>query len=228
MIARDNNKDTEIAVSGGTSGLVRVTEETAKWVAPRPLTFSEFLDRFGEDDDVELIDGAAVEKMAAQLDHERLFVWLSTILNYYVKSRHLGIVLGSRTAVEITNFRGRLPDLLFVRRENEPIVQQRAIFGTPDFVAEFVSPNDRPSDILALETDYRTIGVPEMWFIDQGRRQVRALRRQGDGSYQESEHENGVIAAAQVDGFALEVGWFWADPRPDEPTVIAGLLGQGP
>ncbi len=204
----------------------RTAEARVVWVPPRPVTFDEFLELFGEDDDVELVDGVPVEKMAAQLDHERLFVWLLRLLGGYVEGRDLGEVLGSRTAVEITGFRGRLPDLLFVRKDRLAIVRQKAVYGAPDLVVEFVSPGDRPSDIIALETDYRGIAVAEIVFVDQGRQQVRTLRRREDGSYTEAEQEAGPLALASVPGFQIETEWLWADSRPAVHATLAALLGK--
>jgi Uma2 family endonuclease len=90
-------------------------EETTKWIGPRPITFGEFLDMEGLDGHTELIDGVVVERSMVQLDHEKLLHWIYNVLSLYVDDLQLGIVLGSRTAVEIHPFRGRLPDLLFVR-----------------------------------------------------------------------------------------------------------------
>jgi len=215
-----------IGGGGGRPTFHRVAEARIAWVPDRPLPFDEFLDLFGEDDDMELIDGVPVEKMAAQLDHEKLFVWLLTLLNYFVTDRDLGLVLGSRTAVEINDFRGRLPDLLFVRRDRMTIVQQKAVFGAPDLVVEFVSPGDRPSDVIALETDYRAIGVAEVLFVDQGRQRVRALRRREDGGYDESEQSAGPLAFVTVAGFQIQTEWLWTDPRPAVRDVLAGLPGE--
>ena len=39
------------------------------YVADHPITLDEFCDLFGEDD-VELIDGVAIERMATQYSHE--------------------------------------------------------------------------------------------------------------------------------------------------------------
>jgi Uma2 family endonuclease len=205
--------------------LERVTEEWVKWVSPRPMTFAEFLERFGEDDDVELIDGVAVEKMAAQLDHEKLFAWLFRLLGDFVEARDLGMVLGSRTAVQINPFRGRLPDMLFVRKERLEIVQQKAVFGAPDLVVEFVSPDDRPSDIIARETDYRAIGVAEIWLLDQARRRVRTLRKRDDG-YEEAEQSGGTLVSETAPGFQVEVEWLWTDPRPLLRPLLDGLLDE--
>lgn len=204
----------------------RTAEARVVWVPSRPVTFDEFLDLFGEDDDVELIDGVPVEKMAAQLDHEWLFAWLFRLLGDYVEARDLGRVLGSRTAVEITGFRGRLPDLLFVRKERLDIVRQKAIYGAPDLIVEFISPGDRPSDIIALETDYRGIGVAEIVFVDQGRRQVRALRRQDSGDYTETEQDAGPLSFQTTPGFQLQTEWLWADPRPAVRETLDALFRE--
>lgn len=203
------------------------TMETRRvWLPSRPMTFAQFLDQYGENDDVELIDGVPVEKMATQLEREKLFVWLLTLMNLYVAERGLGLILGARTAVEIHDFRGRLPDLLFVRAERLDIVEQKAIHGAPDLVIELISPGDRPSDIIALETDYRAIGVAEVWFVDQQKRRVRVLRRNTDGDYAESEQDAGTLASASVKGFTLDVAHLWADPRPAVRPLLRALLGE--
>ena len=130
-------------------------------LAERPIPFPAFLD-LSADRDVELVGGVMVEKMAAQLEHEKLFAWLDRVVGTYVSHRRLGILLGSRTAVEISAYGGRLPDLLFVRSDRLEIVRERAVYGAPDLVIEIVSPNDRASDLIALETEYRGLGVPEI------------------------------------------------------------------
>src|SRR5438105_4802000 len=90
-----------------------VREETVKWVWPRPITFEEFLEVFGPKDFVELVDGVAVEQTSVGLMHEKLRGWLYTVLHIYVRGRGAGIVLGSRIAARIGEFRGRLPDVFF-------------------------------------------------------------------------------------------------------------------
>src|SRR5579862_856561 len=130
-------------------------------IADRPISFEMFLD-LNINSESELIDGVMVKKMAAQLAHEKLVAWMLTLLNAFVRHKKLGIVLSSRFTVRIDEHNARLPDLLFVREDRADIVQQRASYGAPDLVIEFISPNDRPAATIALETDYRSIGVPEI------------------------------------------------------------------
>jgi Uma2 family endonuclease len=203
----------------------KVREETTKWVGPRPLTFAQFLELYGAKDQVELVDGVVVEKSMVQLDHEKLLKWLDRVLGFYVEALRLGMVLGSRTAVEIDQFRGRLPDLLFVRQSRLEIVQQKAVYGAPDLVLEISSPNDRLSESIALETDYRAIGVLEIVFIDLGKRRVRVLRKQTDG-YSEEVLTTGVLALESMGGLALELDWFFVEPRPDQRATVDALLAR--
>lgn len=204
----------------------RVCEERTVFVSSRPISFEEFLKRYGEDDEVELIDGVVVERISAQLSHERQYAWFFSILHQYTETHQLGIVLGSRSAVRITEFRGRLPDILFVRKERLSIVQEKAIYGAPDLIIEIISPGDRRSDLIALETDYRMIGVAEIWLIDQKGRRVRVLRKRERG-YEEEILREGILRSEVVEGFWLKVEWLFTEPRPQVAEVLNLLRQQG-
>jgi Uma2 family endonuclease len=191
----------------------------------RPLTFEEFVRLFGEDDDIELVDGMVVQRVAARDIHEDLQGWLSFVLRGYAEAKGLGIVRGSRTAVKITEHRGRLPDIVFVRKENAQIVQEDGIFGTPDLVVEIWSPGDRLSDMLAKEADYKSIGVLEIWFVDQQRRQVRVLRKGKEG-YEERVMKRGVLRSEVVEGFWVKVEWLFKRPLPNVIDALQKILGR--
>jgi Uma2 family endonuclease len=191
----------------------------------RPLTFEEFVRLFGEDDDIELVDGMVVQRMAARDIHEDLQGWLSFVLRGYAEAKGLGIVRGSRTAVKITEHRGRLPDIVFVRKENAQIVQEDGIFGTPDLVVEIWSPGDRLSDMLSKEADYKSIGVLEIWFVDQQRRQVRVLRKGREG-YEEKVMKKGVLRSEVVEGFWVNVEWLFKRPLPNVIDALQKILGR--
>ena len=197
-------------------------EERIVHGAERPITFEEFLS-LNVLNDMDLIQGVMIQKMAAQLEHETLFAWLFWLLYGYVRQKKLGYVGGSRTAVEINEFHGRLPDLLYVRQERENIIRQKAIYGAPDLVVELISPNDRPTDISGLEVDYRNIGVEEMVFVDQQKRHVLILHKRENG-YNRTELTSGELALKTVPGFVLQIEWLFADPRPDELNLLNTLL----
>ena len=190
--------------------------------AVRPIDFETYI-RLNDNNDMELEQGVMVRKMAAQWEHERLLAWIFWILFGYARQKELGVVVGSRTAVRIDKYRGRLPDLLFVRRENTAIIKQKGIYGAPDMALELVSPNDRPSDTIGLETDYRLIGVPEIVFVDQQKRTVRVLRKRAD-DYSEIVLTSGPLSLETVPGFTLQVENLFTNPLPDEFAILNDLL----
>lgn len=202
--------------------LQRLQEHTEALADTAPITFEQYLHMFDEDDDYELIDGVAVERMSAQIDHELLFMWLARLLGDFVEQNRLGIVLGSRAAVRISDFRGRLPDLLFVRSERMHIVQQKAIYGAPDLVLEIISSGERRSDIIQREADYRTVGAQEIWLIDRPRGCVRVVRKKDD-RYEEHEFSKGEIECAVIPRIRLRAEWLLGDERPPVHEVLEGL-----
>lgn len=205
--------------------LEKVMERSVKWVRSGPITFLEFLDMFGPKDYVELIDGVVVEKPMVQLDHEKLLIWLLHVLGLYVEEKKLGIVLASRSAVQINEYGGRLPDLFFVRSDRLDTVQQKATFGAPDLVIEIISPSDRRAGLIALEADYRSIGVAEIVFIDQRRKRIRISRRHNE-IYKEEELRSGILRLETVEGFWVDSGWLFTEPRPDALRTLNTLLAE--
>ncbi|MBC8143198.1 MAG: Uma2 family endonuclease, partial [Armatimonadetes bacterium] len=137
----------------------------------------------------------------------------------------IGTVLGTRSPVRITNYGGRLPNLFFVRKENEGFLTSKATLTAPDLVIELVSPNDRRSDINATETDYRAIGVGEIVYIDQQKRTIRVLRRTGTGDdYEEETPVNAPLVLRSLSGIGLAWDWIFTEPRPDEIDTVLSLL----
>jgi Uma2 family endonuclease len=144
----------------------------------QPLTVDDYLRVTDADDLYELIDGVLVERtMAAMWQHEQLSAWLLATLRPYVEANGLGYVSGSRTAVKISEYRARLPDLLFIHRERAAIITESAIVGAPDWVLEIRSRAIYPAEWRSLEIDYRAIGVAELWLVDPQARVVRVARR---------------------------------------------------
>lgn len=201
----------------------QVVEGRVLHLAERAITFEQFLDMTCERDNVELVKGVMVERMAANYTHEKQFAWLFWVLYGFAQQRGLGVVLGSRSAVEIDQFGGRLPDILFVRKDREHIIRERAIYGAPDLLIEIVSPNDRPGDLRTLEADYRSIGVAEILFWDPQRRHLVVLRKR-EGDYAVETLTEGEWHSETVPGFHLDVARLFDDPLPNEVDTLNRLI----
>ncbi len=203
---------------------VEKVKERRAMVAVRPLTIEEFLEMFGEDDDVELVDGVVMEKMAATDPHEDVFRFLFLLLGFYAEAKGLGVVRGSRTLVPITPFRGRLPDLLFVRKERADIIGEKALKGAPDLVVEIVSPGETRAELIQRQADYESIGVKEFWVVDLPNKEFRALHLdEKTGRMEEMEVREGVFESKVLEGFRLKVDWLWQKPLPNVVEVLKEL-----
>jgi len=203
----------------------RIPSGTA-YIADRPITLDEFCDLFGEDDDVELIDGVVVERMATQFPHENLFRFLFSLLVFYADNHSLGIVLGSRTLVSITPYKGRLPDILFVCKEREHIIGQKRLTGAPDLVVEIISPSDTAVDTMQRQSNYEQIGVRELWIVDQPHKQFRAFSLdEVTKTFIPIELEGDIFHSNVVTGFWLKADWLWQEPLPSVVKVWKELEG---
>ncbi len=112
-----------------------------------------------------------------------------------------------------------------MRRRRRSIVRQKGIYGAPDLVVEIISSHDRPSEAVALESDYCNLGVGEIWFVDQPRQRVRVLRK-GRKGYGEEILTEGVLKSKAIEGFWLDVEWLFRQPRPKVRDVLKQLLGE--
>jgi Uma2 family endonuclease len=209
--------------------LKRVRERARRMLASeQPLTVDDYLRLMDADDLYELIDGVLVERtMAAMWQHEQLSAWMLATLRPYVEAKGLGYVSGSRTAVKISDYRARLPDLLFICRERAAIITESAIVGAPDWVLEIRSRANYPAEWRSLEIDYRSIGVAELWLVDP-QAQVARMARRRDGEYETFEQSAGALHPSAIAGFWVEASWlFFGGVRPSTLEMLR-LLGISP
>lgn len=139
--------------------------------APQLLTVDEFINRYGDDERYELIDGELIN-MEPTGPHEQVVAFIGRKLNveidrqdtaYFIPHRCLIKLLGTQTA-----FR---PDAIVLdqpRLVNEPLWQQEPVItlGTSiKLVVEVVSTNWQ-NDYARKVEDYAILGIPEYWIVD--------------------------------------------------------------
>ncbi len=139
--------------------------------APQLLTVDEFINRYGDDERYELIDGELIDMEPTGL-HEQVVAFIGRKLNveidrqdtaYFIPHRCLIKLLGTETA-----FR---PDAIVLdqpRLVNEPLWQQEPVItlGTSiKLVVEVVSSNWQ-NDYARKVEDYAILGIPEYWIVD--------------------------------------------------------------
>jgi Uma2 family endonuclease len=143
-----------------------------RFIEQKPLTFDEFLTRYGGDNRFELIDGEVFD-LEPTGQHERVAGFINTKvcvqidgtgLPWFVLQRPL-----FRPANEgITAFRPDIAVIDEVALVDELIWPEQSILtkgGSIKFVAEIVSSNWQ-NDYARKFEDYAVLGIPEYWIVD--------------------------------------------------------------
>jgi Uma2 family endonuclease len=217
-------------ILAGSLPLEELVEIRTVLLPERPMTFDEFLDTFGPKDEVELVNGVPQRRTPADLDEALLFSFLMQLLGAYARDGAVGLVLGPRTAVQIGQHGALLPDLLFVRSENVPRMEQCGLRFAPDLVIEIVSPGDRASELLVAESDYRSIGVREIVFVDARRARIKLVRRtvetHADGASASDDYVAETLTVLTDTlrlnslGVSVPLSWLLTDNRPSVRDVL--------
>lgn len=121
---------------------------------------------------VELVRGRLVVREPPGIWHGVVAARLTYRLGAYVYERGLGELCAQDTGFRIFENPDtvRAADIAFVSAERAGSLP-RSGYGTviPDLVAEIVSPNDRPGELLNKVGDWLEAGVRVVWVIDPPR-----------------------------------------------------------
>ena len=146
------------------------------------LTAEDFEQIRLPDKRTELVDGRLVVREPPSTEHGRIQANLAYFITDHVRRNELGVVFGQDTGFRIASkpdtVRG--PDLAFVSRERAAEIPRRGYAAlAPDFVAEILSPDDRPGEHLAKVARWLEAGTRLVWVIDPQRAQARVYRPDG-------------------------------------------------
>lgn len=191
------------------------------------LTYNEFCSRIHEQK-ADLIHGEIFMASPATIQHEDAVDFLGAVLRVYVKRKKLGIVVGSRVAMKLSEEDAPEPDLIFVRKERMSLLGNTEIFGPADVAVEMISPGSRRLDAVEKKDLYAAFGVPEYWLIDL-QRQDAHFGRNEDGEWKDLPlDEQGIFRSSVIDGFWLRVDWLFAAEQPDEFEIVQMILAGDP
>lgn len=141
-------------------------------IQQKPLSFDEFLARYGSDNRYELIDGEVFDLEPTGL-HEEVAAFITTKICVQIDGAGLPWFVLQRGLLRPSNmgmtaFR---PDVAAVNREEltqEPLWYDQSILtlgSSIQFVAEVVSSNWQ-NDYARKVEDYAALGIPEYWIAD--------------------------------------------------------------
>lgn len=134
---------------------------------------------------VELVRGRLVVREPAGLRHGIVAMRIAARMDAFVQARQLGVVVAAETGFKLLSDPDtvRAPDAAFIRAERVPTPLPRGYAGlAPDLVAEVLSPDDRPGDVLAKVADWLDGGSRIVWVLDPERLVTRVYRADGTES----------------------------------------------
>jgi Uma2 family endonuclease len=191
------------------------------------LTHEDFMRLAPEGQKAELIEAEMVFMPPAFYAHERLQSFLFTVLGFFVSRFDLGQLLGSRTAVYLSETETYEPDILFVSHKRAHIITEQKLVEAPDLVVEILSASTARYDRGAKLENYAKAGVRELWLIDPyGPAGTQFFQRPVDRLVEVAPAE-GVLHSIVLPDFHLKVDWLWPDTQwhLPNPTDILRQLG---
>ncbi|MGH7680251.1 MAG: Uma2 family endonuclease [Gemmatimonadaceae bacterium] len=150
----------------------------------------------------ELVRGKLIVREPPSTYHGRVQGTLHILVGSFVRAHQLGAVFGQDTGFKIGSDPDtvRAPDLAFVRRDRLAQIASRGYAAlAPDFVAEILSPDDRPGEVLTKVGEWLEAGVALVWVIDPDRRTANVYRADGSTTT--------VPSSADLDGETVLPGF---------------------
>lgn len=131
---------------------------------------------------IELVRGRLVVREPPGTRHGAIAATLGYHLSDFVRRHELGIVFAQDTGFKIASDPDtvRAPDVAFVARARSDRIPRRGYAElAPDLLAEILSPDDVPADVLAKVADWLGAGTKLVWLVDPRRAEVHVYRQDG-------------------------------------------------
>ena len=158
-------------------------DDMLRSVSASPLLTAADVERMSiPDKQVELVRGRLVVREPPGSWHGAVAANLAYLLGDFVRRHELGLVFAQDTGFKIGSDPDtvRAPDVAFVARARTGAIRARGYAElAPDLLAEILSPDDRPADVLAKVADWLGAGTKLVWVIDAERSEARVYRQDG-------------------------------------------------
>lgn len=136
-----------------------IIDRSKKW------TVEDYL-KLGEEVKCEILHGELIKTPAPLITHQRTVGLLYQKLVSYINTNKLGELFFAPVDVFFDQENVYQPDLVFVCSSKFSNIQEKGIIGTPDLVAEIISPSSSYIDRYSKKGKYEQFRVPEYWIVD--------------------------------------------------------------
>lgn len=203
--------------------LVRLLAQEPPRDRPLRMTYEEFLAWADEDTLADWVKGEVIMSSPASLPHQNIVDFLVSVINMFVVSKRLGIVISAPFQMKMEH--GREPDVLFIARKHQERLKNTYLDGPADLVVEVISPESAGRDRGDKFYEYERGGVPEYWLIDPLTQRAEFYQHRA-GQYRIIQPANEIYHSQVLPGFWLNVAWLWQYPLPHPLAVLGEIAGM--
>ncbi len=160
----------------------------------------------------EVMKGVLLTMSPAGIEHEHIGVRLISALDSFLKTRKLGIVVGSSAGFWMKNRDFLSPDVSFIAKERlkgRKRAPKKFFDGAPDLAAEILSPSDTVEGLHEKMVDYFANGCRLVWVVNPEEQVVLVYRSPQPNQLL---REGDVISGEEVvPGFTMPVSELFAE-----------------
>ncbi|MDH7578931.1 MAG: Uma2 family endonuclease [Bacillota bacterium] len=124
----------------------------------------------------EILEGVLQMTPSPTTRHQRVSGNLYFIIRSHVAEHDLGEVFDAPLDVVLSSTCVLQPDLVFVSKAREQVINEKNIAGAPDLVVEIVSPATASMDRVTKAQVYARYGVPYYWVADPDQKTIEEFR----------------------------------------------------
>lgn len=198
-------------------------ERIEKLTQPLHMTEEEFLEFCDEDTKAEYIDGEVIVNSPGTFKHENISGFLLTLIRLFVEQHQMGFVLNANFQIRTRPNLRRVPDLIFISKENEQNIARTEFEGSPDLVVEIVSHDSIERDWRVKYLEYEKAGIKEYWVIDPIHQKMNIYYLEKHGHYEAEKIEQGILKSRILPGFWVKPEWLWQEPLPNVISIAKEL-----
>ena len=188
------------------------------------MTEDEFVEWCDEDIRAEYVDGKVIIMTPESVRDERVRWSIGSILRDFVEHHDLGEVFGPNLQIRLRPRLRRIPDLLFISRQRQHLLEEAHFEGAPDLAMEIVSPDSQERDEDDKYKEYETFGIREYWIIAPLAKRIDVYHLSDHGKYEPLlPAASGVYRSAVVPGFFVNPQWIWHQPPPKKRDILREL-----
>ena len=177
-------------------------------IRAKKMTYEEFRYMEIPDDDTsiyELINGNIMRRASPHSEHQMVVGNIYSKMKVFADEKALGRVLMAPLDVVFAADNGVQPDVFFIKKEREKIIERRGpVWGSPDLIVEVISKGTGKNDRVDKFQLYEKFGVAEYWLVDPAYQTVQIYFLE-DKKYvlQQFQEIEGLVKSTILEGFEM-------------------------